>query len=181
MHHIKWRMLLPYAGLPVLAAVLLASQLGRVEPVALLLRGLLLVFGYVAAVLDAREKKIPNRLIGGLLLAWICVIVPQLFLRTELALSLILTGGLGAVVAGLIFLTVYLVSRKGLGGGDVKLMTVCGLYLGLGGVMSAMLCGCVLAALAGGGMILLKKLGPKDTIPLVPFLYVGIALNILIQ
>ncbi len=180
MRGINWRKLLPYMGIPALMAILLVTRLGKTEPVALLLRGVLLVLGYVAAVLDYREKRVPNRLVGLLLLAWILVIVPQLFFRTELAISLILAGIVGAAVAGILFLTVYLVSRKGLGGGDVKLMTVCGLYLGLDGVLSAMLCGCLLAALAGGGMILLKKLGPRDTIPLVPFLYVGIALNILI-
>ncbi len=72
---------------------------------------------------------------------------------------------------------VYLVSRGGLGGGDVKLMAASGLYLGFQKVMQAMLYGSILAALTGGGLILMRKIGRKDTIPLIPFLYAGILLS----
>ena len=67
------------------------------------------------------------------------------------------------------------------GGGDVKLMAVSGLYLGLDGVLPAMLYGSVLAAVAGLLLILGKKITPKDAIPLVPFLYIGMLLTLLIR
>ena len=107
------------------------------------------------------------------------ILVPQLFIHPETGLSLLLSGAVGALFAGVVFLTVYFVSRRGLGGGDVKLMTVFGLYLGLDSVVPAMLYGTLLAAAAGGILILLKKVGPKDAIPLVPFLYIGVVLTVL--
>ena len=150
-----------------------------VSPAVLLLREVLLILGYAAAVKDFREQTVPNRLVLAMLEVWCMILVPQLFIHPETGLSLLFSGAVGALFAGVVFLTVYFVSRKGLGGGDVKLITVFGLYLGLDGVVPTMLYGTLLAAAAGGILIFLKKVGPKDTIPLVPFLYIGVVLTVL--
>jgi len=167
----RWKQALPYVGLPVLE---LALWLFRRDgtPALLLLDVALTAFGYVAAVGDLREKRVSNSLVGAMLGAWVLILVPQLFYRTEYALMLLLSGGIGFVLAGAVFLTVYLVSRKGLGGGDVKLMAVSGLYLGVD-VLPAMLYGSVFSAVTGIGLLVAKKIGRRDTMPLVPFLYAG--------
>ena len=168
----EWKKILPYGGLPVLGAAFWALRRGA-EPAALLLGGVLLAFGYQAALGDLRDKRISNRLVGAMLCAWIVILVPQLFYRTDYALWLLMNGGAGFLLAGAVFLTVYLVSRKGLGGGDVKFMAASGLYLGVD-VLPAMLYGSVLSALVGLGLLLAKKIGRRDAIPLAPFLYAGI-------
>lgn len=174
-----WNRLRPYAGLPVVTVLFLLLRWSLASPVVFLLREVLLVLGYAAAVKDFREQTVPNRLVLAMLGAWCMILVPQLFIHPETGLSLLLSGAVGALFAGVVFLTVYFVSRRGLGGGDVKLMTVFGLYLGLDGVVPAMLYGTLLPAAAGGILILLKKVGPKDAIPLVPFLYIGVVLTVL--
>lgn len=166
-------------GLPVVTVLFLLLRWSLASPVVFLLREVLLVLGYTAAVKDFREQTVPNRLVLAMLGAWCMILVPQLFIHVETGLSLLLSGAVGALFAGVVFLTVYFVSRRGLGGGDVKLMTVFGLYLGLDSVVPAMLYGTLLAAAAGGILILLKKVGPKDAIPLVPFLYIGVVLTVL--
>ena len=60
-------------------------------------------------------------------------------------------------------------------------MAVSGLYLGFDGVLPAMLYGTVLATLVTLVLVLLKKLGRKDTFPLVPFLYAGMLLTVFTQ
>ena len=174
-----WNRLRPYAGLPVVTVLFLLLRWSLAGPAVVLLREVLLVLGYAAAVKDFREQTVPNRLVLAMLGAWCMILVPQLFIHPETGLSLLLSGAVGALFAGVVFLTVYFVSRRGLGGGDVKLMTVFGLYLGLDSVVPAMLYGTLLAAAAGGILILLKKVGPKDAIPLVPFLYIGVVLTVL--
>lgn len=176
-----WREMRPYVLLPILTVVFPLLRWNWLSPAVLLMREVLLILGYFAAVKDSQEQRVPNRLILTLLGAWCMVIVPQLFVQPETGLSLILSGVVGAIFAGVVFLTVYFVSRKGLGGGDVKLMTAFGLYLGLNSVVPAMLYGTLLAAVAGGVLILLKKVGPKDSIPMVPFLYIGVVLTVLTQ
>lgn len=181
MKRTDWKIVLPYAGIPVLALLLFLMNREKEEPVILLLQEMLLAFGYIAAWGDYREMRVPNRLVAAMFGAWILVMVPQLFLRTEKTILLLISSAIGAVLSGVLFLVVYMVSRKGLGGGDVKLMTVSGLYLGVGYILPAMLYGSVLAAVAGLALLLLKKIGPRDAIPLVPFLYAGMLLAMIIR
>ncbi len=173
--------LLPYAGLPVILAVFWIVKHGETDATVLLLRAVLLVFVYLASVTDIREKRVPNSLVGVMLLLWLCVMVPQLFVRTQEGLLLLISGLVGFAVSGVVFLLVYLISRGGLGGGDVKLMAVSGLYLGFNGVMPTMLYGSVLAALTAGVLILCRKMGRKDSFALVPFLFAGMLLTVFFQ
>ena len=164
---------LPYTGLPVVVTALLITHIGRTDAFILLFLGAIVIFGYVAAIYDAKTKRIPNRLVLAMLAAWVIIITPMLFLDTITAMASLVNSALGFAVSGGLFLLVYFISRKGLGGGDVKFMAVSGLYLGFDRALAAMLCGTVLAALSGLTLILLKKIARKDTIPLAPFLYIG--------
>lgn len=178
MRELSWRKALPYLGIPVLLLALFLLRGWRTEPLQLLMWGALITFGYLAAMGDFLNKRVPNRLVGWMAAAWALIMMPQLFFRTEEALRFLISGGLGFLMGGGLFLLVYFVSRGGLGGGDVKLMAAAGLYLGFQDVLQVMLYGSILAALTGGGLILMKKIDRKDAIPLVPFLYAGILLTV---
>ena len=181
MTSLKVKPVLPYAGLPALALTLLLVRVGRMDPFMLLLHELVLIFGYVAAMLDYKTRRIPNNLIMVMAASWVLVMTPMLFRSTEAALTHLKDSALGFVIGGGLFLLVYIISRKGLGGGDVKYVAAAGLYLGLGGIIPVMLYGTLLAALTGLALILLKKIGRKDPIPLAPFLFVGILLTLFLQ
>ena len=174
----KFKYALPYLGLPIILAVFLAAHTVRLEAFTLLRLGLIIIFGYVAAIRDAKTKQIANSLVLAMLTAWAIMITPMLFLDTGAAIPLLTTSALGFAVGGGLFLLVYLISRQGLGGGDVKFMAAAGLYLGFSDTLSAMLSGTILAALTGLALILLKKIGRKDAMPLAPFLYAGILITV---
>ena len=133
------------------------------------------MIGALSAYVDARTHRLPNMYtvvmgIGVIVGALIgCLISPMWSGRL-----------IGFAVGALIWLIPVAILNRlpgGMGGGDVKLMTVAGLYLGYDGALSALLYGSVLAALSALVLILGKKMTAKDTIPLVPFLYVGILLT----
>ena len=174
----KLKLALPYAGIPVVIATLLIIQAGRTVVFSLLLNELILTFGYIAAIVDLKTKRVPNSLILAMFAAWVIVMTPTLFLDTGTAVDLLRESAFGAAIGGGLFLFAYLISRKGLGGGDVKFMACVGLYQGLAGVTIIMLCGTTLAALTGLILIMLKKIGRKDTIPLAPFLFAGILIAV---
>ena len=165
---------LDYLALPVILAAYLGLKGGGQAPTQLLLRLVLLTLCYAAAVTDLRRQRVDNRLVAALGIAWVLILAPLVLVDPEGALAMGGTGLAGFLLAGAVLLLVYFVSRKGLGGGDVKLMTV---YLGYDGALSALLYGSVLAARSALVLILGKKMTAKDTIPLVPFLYVGILLT----
>ena len=166
--------LLPYAGIPALAAALLVIKAGNTDSFVLIWSVLVTVFGYIAAVVDLKTKQIPNGLHIAMAASWILTMGPMLFIDIEKAITLLKDAALGAALGGGIFLVVYIISRKGLGGGDVKFMAAAGLYLGLSGTISSILYGALLSAILAAVLLIAKKIGRKDSLPLAPFLYIGI-------
>lgn len=83
----------------------------------------------------------------------------------------------GSLLAGGIFLLVYLVTgKKGIGGGDIKLMAAAGLLLGAPKILYALFFGCVLAVLV---QLPLKWIWKKNsTFALGPYLALGIGLMV---
>jgi len=170
----KLKSIWPYAGIPIIGTALLLMQASQADAFVLLWRELIMAFGFVAAVFDLKTKRIPNSLILAMIGAWVITMVSKLFMDSDTAIVLLKDSALGFVIGGGLFLLMYIISRKGLGGGDVKFMAAAGLFMGFSGILSAMLLGTILAALTGLVLIITKKIGRKDSIPLVPFLYAGI-------
>jgi Flp pilus assembly protein protease CpaA len=174
----RLKKVLPFAGIPIICVALVIVKGVHADIMELLQFEFLLLFGYIAAVYDIREKRIPNICVLLMLGAWAVITIPFLFYNTATALPSLGSSVGGFVTAGALFLLVYFVSRKGLGGGDVKFMAVAGLYLGFRSVLPAMLYGSILSAIAGGVLLLTKRIGRKDAMPFAPFLYIGILLTI---
>jgi len=181
MKAMKLKQNLPFAGMPIIIAALLIINAGEADAFALLMLSLMLAFGYAAAVIDVKLSPIPNKLVLAMLAAWVLAMTPKLFLDTDGAVALLLDSAAGFAVGGGLFLLIYLISQKGLGGGDVKFMAGAGLYLGFSGTVASMLYGTVLAALTGLILMLLRKIGRKDTMPLAPFLYTGMLITVFLQ
>lgn len=166
-----WRF---WALLPVVLALYLGFKAAGQMPTLLLLRLLLLTVFYIASLTDLREKRIPNFLVIILALAWLLILAPLMLYNPEAAITIGMSGLIGLIIASVVLLVVYFVSMRGLGGGDVKLMSVSGLYLGYDGALSAILYGSILLAVSGLILIAAKKMTAKDAIPMAPFLYAGI-------
>jgi len=78
-----------------------------------------------------------------------------------------------AAGVGALFLLIAILSRGGMGGGDIKLATMIGAFLGAPGVIVAMFLAVALGALAGGVLMALRLRTRKHTIPFGPALAVG--------
>jgi len=167
-----------YAGLLIILPVWVIMFADKVSVLSLLQIALLIVLSYIAMVIDINTKRIPNGLILIMLAGWLLTTIPMVFFDTENGIRMLIDSIYGLLLGGGLFLLVYLLSRKGLGGGDVKFMSAAGLYLGLSGTIPAILLGTTIAALTGLILILLKRITRKDTIPLAPFLFIGIIITV---
>ena len=124
------------------------------------------------AVIDYDHKIIPNiitlpgLIIGIVLSLWALPITP-------------LTSLLGVLVGGIFFYLIALVSKGGMGGGDIKLIAMIGAFLGWQGAFFTILSGALLGSLVGVSLIIRGKKGRKDKVPFGPFLSAGAILFIL--
>ncbi len=70
---------------------------------------------------------------------------------------------------GLLFL-IAIVSKGGMGGGDIKLFAVLGLFLGVKGVLLTLFLAAFLGMLFGFGLVVTRKLKRKQPLPFAPFI-----------
>jgi len=166
------------AGFLIVMTVWLVVCTGELSAFYILKFALLIILSYIAMVFDVNTKRIPNTLVLIMIAGWLFLMVTMMFADAGNAVRLLADSIYGMLAGGGLFLLVYLLSSKGLGGGDVKFMAAAGLYLGFSRTIPAILYGTVLAALTGLVLILIKKIGRKDKIPLAPFLFAGIMITV---
>jgi leader peptidase (prepilin peptidase)/N-methyltransferase len=124
------------------------------------------------ALIDYDHKIIPNIItlpgivVGLGLSLWALPITP-------------LASLLGILLGGVFFYLIALVSKGGMGGGDIKLIAMIGAFLGWQGAFFTILSGALLGSLVGVTLMVLGKKGRKDKVPFGPFLSVGAILFIL--
>lgn len=134
----------------------------------------------VLCMTDYWEQVVPNKILLILLLLFV-VILGVYALRDMDEVM----GELPSVVLGLIFCAFcfgvgYMLSRRSMGAGDVKLSMLMGLYLTGEYVVGAVLYGCLVGAAYSIIQLCRKKLTRKDVIPFVPFLYAGVIIRYLL-
>ena len=169
---------------------LLTQELDRTSPEFL---PLICLFGALAwfmvcglrlFVIDIREHRLPNVLTGALVIG-----ATVLLLVSSLAASgdSLLSGRtaytiVGAVAYCLVMFILHVVTRAGIGMGDVKLAAGLGLYTGFLGI-DALIAGIVLAFLVGGAqavyLVLFRGANRSTRIAFGPAMLVGCLLVLL--
>jgi len=86
---------------------------------------------------------------------------------------------LGLLIGSTLFYLIALVSKGGMGGGDIKLIAMIGAFLGWQGALFTIFSGALLGSLVGVTLMLLGMKGRKDKVPFGPFLSCGAILFIL--
>lgn len=145
------------------------------------IRYMILICGLcIIAYIDKKEQIIPNFILVILLGVRSILLVVDILLYTDVW-DVILLNTLGGLVLGfIIFLIAYLLSRKGIGLGDVKLVAVMGFYLGASALYGAIVLSLLSCVLYTGFQMLRKKLKLRDAVAFGPFLAIGTILGILI-
>ena len=126
----------------------------------------------VASRIDRRMKIIPNSLILFLLGMWVFHF-GLLGLAYPGSVLSFLSDSLAGGLIGLSLILVRLLTKRSLGMGDIKLLTVTGLYLGRQYILPALLLSLILAAAVAGSKLLRKQQGMKDCISFGPYIAAG--------
>ena len=120
----------------------------------------------VIAVIDLDIQLILNTLVypAAAIALTIDIFQPQIGLLNGLA---------GGAIGFVILLIPALISRRGIGWGDVKLAGLIGLMTGFPRVFVAILAGIILGGLVAVLLLIARKKSRKDVIPFGPFLALG--------
>ncbi|MFY9711918.1 MAG: A24 family peptidase [Microbacterium sp.] len=149
------------------------------EAVVVLVHLALLGVGVWLLVIDVRTHRLPNRIVLPTLAALPALVIIEALLTGQVR-SLI-GAVLGMLILGGFYAALRLVSREGMGGGDVKLAAVIGLVLGWHG-WQAFAVGAasafVLGALYALVLMALRRADRSTRIAFGPWMIVGAVLGI---
>jgi len=128
----------------------------------------------VITFIDIDHQIIPDRItLPGIVLGLICgsFFMPDPFMREALlGWKSSLTGAASGFV---LFYVIALLSRGGMGGGDIKFMAMAGALLGWKGVFLVTFAGSFTGAAFGLFLVAFKGKGRKAKVPFGPFLAFG--------
>ncbi len=128
---------------------------------------LCLVFAF--AVIDAKTGKIPDKLI---ITSFFALVLWHIFAPLNLPVTA-LQSVAGFFAGGLPIFFIILITKGGMGAGDMKLLALIGAYLGAKSVILILLLSIVICGLYSAILILLKIKTLKSEIVFAPFIAVS--------
>ena len=188
----------PWHNIPLLSYLLLVGQCARCKtaislryPLIELSNGLLYIFLYhqyhlsvqtvvfallttallIVSCIDLAHTIIPDAITlpGTVVGLGTSLWLTPVGLRNAI-LGVLLGSGLFLLMA---ILSVVMLKREGMGGGDIKLIAMLGAFLGWHAVLVTIFLAAVLGASVGLALILLRRKGRREPLPFGPFLALG--------
>lgn len=138
---------------------------------------ILLAAMFGIAWIDWHDRRIPNKILILLLAARGILLCIEWTVYPEYGVSLLLSALLGLLAGGGMFLLAGVISRGGIGMGDIKLFAVTGIYMGSGSILAVIFLAVMASAVYSVVMLLLKKVKLKEEIPFAPFVLIGTVLT----
>ncbi len=126
---------------------------------------------FFIAVIDHKTMTIPNKILLAMLCAVIVTFIAEAFMGN--VYNSVINSLLGSAVCFVIFFIGKLISKNGMGMGDIKLAAVIGLYLGIDRALGAILWSLIAAAAVGVILMVSKKAKAKSKISMGPFFFAG--------
>ncbi len=133
-----------------------------------------LIFLFYGAYEDIRRRQIPDQIVSGIFALSFLGLV---FLENPGAAER--TAGIFIVSVPMLLITAALPGA--FGGGDIKLMAACGMYLGAEAVFYSFFYALVLGGIYGIYLLLFKNKSRKTEFALGPFLASGILIRLIFQ
>ncbi|WP_049962929.1 A24 family peptidase [Ruminococcus sp. HUN007] len=135
-------------------------------------------FIFLLGAIDLKHRRIPNAYVGAALVFRTVFIFAQGIAEHDLA-SVTICSICGFAAGGLITGLAYVISHKGIGSGDVKMFAVIGYFAGGVAVIDILVYSTLFCCICGIVLLVTKKCGKKDSIPMAPFAYAGTMLYII--
>ncbi|TFJ93888.1 prepilin peptidase [Lentibacillus salicampi] len=187
-HQLKW-----YELIPILSYIFQRGRcrhchkkISYLYPLIELLTGLLFAFSYIKVGLNA-EMMTALLFVSMLVIIFVSdmayMLIPNNILLFFLPLFIVMriihpldpwwSSIMGALAGGMIIALVILVSRGGMGAGDMKLFGLLGIILGFEKTLLTLFLSCMIGAVLGLVLLLLKVINRKQPVPFGPYIVVA--------
>jgi len=134
-------------------------------------------FLIVISFIDYYYQIIPDILIV-IILVWAVLYNTILLFVYEVPFNL-LDSIFGLLFGGILFLIIALISKGGMGGGDIKLISVLGFILGFKKVILNIFLSFMIGAISSIFLLIFKIKGIGDAIPFGPFINIAFTITLL--
>ncbi len=128
----------------------------------------------VLSLTDRKDIRIPNRFLVILVILRLFILAGEIISYPLLWTDFLAHALGGAAGSFLLMMAAWFLSRKKIGLGDVKLLTVMGFYLGFSLNYIILFLSLIFAALWGVWNVWRKKMDVKDTVAFAPFITAGL-------
>jgi prepilin signal peptidase PulO-like enzyme (type II secretory pathway) len=130
-------------------------------------------------VIDLEHSLILNKVVyPGIIVAFLLSLYPWPWFSESIGMR-VAYAALGGAIGFVIFLLIALVSRGGMGWGDVKLAALIGLATGFPLVFLAIIMAAILGGIVAVALLIAKKRNRRQTIPFGPFLALAAMVTLL--
>ncbi|NLP13529.1 MAG: hypothetical protein GX383_03385 [Clostridium sp.] len=123
--------------------------------------------------IDFKTRKISNFLLLAGLSARAVFYIIEFFADNKAITGIITSDIKGLLLGGGIFLIGAVAAKNSIGMGDVKMFAVTGLFCGYTRTMTVIILSLFLCFVTAIILLLLKRKGLKDSVPLAPFVFAG--------
>jgi len=130
-------------------------------------------------VIDLEQGLILNKVVyPSMVVALLLALLPRPWL-TQWIVTGIANAAIGGAIGFALFLLIAIVSRGGMGWGDVKLAALIGLATGFPLVFLSIIMGAILGGIVAVALVIAKKRKRRETVPFGPFLAVAAMITLL--
>ena len=144
-----------------------------------MLSALVLLAG--SAGFDFRKERIPNIFPLVMFILGAGLVAAGILTGQDGAMSYMLSSGFAACVCAVGLSVCSLLSHKGIGMGDIKLLTALGMLCGATVIAGTIFFGVLACAIVSVILLILKKKDLHGTLPFGPFIWFGFILTMLIS
>lgn len=133
---------------------------------------------FALAFIDYRYKIVPNKVLLFCLGVRMIFLIFELIFEKAIFFDILKSMGIGVLVFGVFLFVCTLITKGGIGMGDIKLFMIMVLYQGFTNCLASVSISMILCFVLSVILIALKKKKIKDTLPLVPSILAGTFISV---
>lgn len=147
----------------------------------ILKRIILLAVMWPIAICDYKEMRIPNKFILCGVIIRVLLLGAEFIISAETALAILIYEGIAVIGVFVVCMLCAVISKGSLGMGDVKLLMLMAMFLGIEGICYSLFMSLLFSFVIASSLLIFKKKTRNDVIPFAPFILAGTCVSIILS